>query len=605
MNTQFVLLSSKFINISAFIYAVIYGALNVGKTDLTLAMASGDDDIPFYVDYSLNHSKYSGDIFANTIMSYSWSSWIRFLPVYLVEYLRMSPVFIHVAIVILQNGLILLGVYYLAISLKSSREIAFFTMVTFSLSRIYQTNLSWSGDLQWMPFATWFALGIGIFAIACNYNNYYKSCAFLIFFMSFTQASMAVSCLILVLLFSQGKLSIQLRIKRNFFYLSTLAPFFIVSLMKNEEEFFSSSYITMMKKYTAHWNAWKFEGQTFITSVYFFIFLVCVCVLLLTSHKYIQQVKSIFTAILVGTLIHILFYLSSYIDGMRLNLTRVTIFTTVILYILFIKFIFDTKTDGKFGVFGYGSIFLLLFFQSVLVYPIIVFLYLIQLKKYSYKLNVTTMIFFILTCVSILILINKPLYNFLNELINILKPLQMLTDISPIGIVFVLLFLVFAYIRITSSLQIIFLLFCFVILTISSNYGNLKNFQQRQYATMNVAEVQIWARENTPLNSRFILENITPWASWRNNSLRAVVQQDMLFHPYSNTEINTNYNQKIKFFKNSVGVTRQENTYSYYQHFSRSFGGDYLVVSKNDIIGKYPSESVVFTNKEFIVVSLK
>ena len=148
--------------------------------------------------------------------------------------------------------------------------------------------------------------------------------------------------------------------------------------------------------------------------------------------------------------------------------------------------------------------------------------------------------------------------------------------------------------------------------TDSNGYATLQNnhscyiyFQNRQSAVVYQSEVQIWARENTSSNSKFILIDVSTWGSWRNNSLRSVVSQDIIFHPYSHTRLNIKHNNQIKKFSETFDDIGGLGTYEFYAKFSREFGGDYLVARKSKIIGDFPVEKVRFSNLEFVVIELE
>ncbi len=129
---------------------------------------------------------------------------------------------------------------------------------------------------------------------------------------------------------------------------------------------------------------------------------------------------------------------------------------------------------------------------------------------------------------------------------------------------------------------------CGIIFSLNSSNEYKVYFQSRQSAVIHQSEVQIWARENTPRNSKFILNDVSTWGSWRNNSLRSVVSQDIIFHSYSHTLLNVKHTSRLLKLSESMKIRQNLDTYEFYREFAGEFGGDYLVVRKIRINGNFP-----------------
>ena len=587
------------------IYALFYSFLRIGNTDLTFSMASGDDDIPFYVDYRADSSKYKDDVFAQTIMSYSWTSWIRFLPPVVVQLSGLSPTVIHIFIVVLQNSLILLGVYFLALSMKVPHNVSFLILLIFSLIQPYLFNLSWSGDLEWMPFATWIGLGIGLFAIAFNFKNYTKTTFLLIFLMSFTQISMAVSCLLLILFTGISQRNTTFEYEKYLLYISGLIPFVLLSLVNNKEEFFSDSYVSVMKTQMLHWSAWNFSGPAFNVSTSFLIFTISTSTLLLACNKYENMIKGITLAIVLSTTLHVVCYKLSYIDGMRLNLTRITLFTSIILFIASLDFLSKDALRGKTTTLSQVSLFVLMCFHSIVVYPIITLLYFFRSYRSSKRVLLSAGTLFVAITFLYLQLSELKLPELFSRTLNTILSSKTPSTFNNMAIVAFFFLLLILSRNLSRNSHLSLVIVCGIIFSLNSSNEYKVYFQSRQSAVIHQSEVQIWARENTPSNSKFILNDVSTWGSWRNNSLRSVVSQDIVFHPYSHTLLNVRHNSRLLKFLETMKNRENLDTYGFYREFAREFGGDYLVARKSRINGKIPVERLRFENEEFVVIELE
>jgi hypothetical protein len=568
-------------------------------------MASGDDDIPFYVDYKSNPSKYEQDVFAQTIMSYSWTSWIRFLPPVLVQLIHLSPNTIHICLVILQNSLILLGVYYLTLSMKVPHNISFFILLVFSLSNPYLFNLSWSGDLEWMPFATWMALGTGLFAIAFNLQNNFRATFSLILLMSLTQISMAVSCLILMSFMDLNRADKYIKLKKYLLLASGLIPFFFLSLINNKEELFSDKYVEAMKSQMVHWSAWNFKGPAQNVSVSFLIFTVSTSALLFSYRKYEPLIKGIILAIVSSTIIHIVFYKISYIDGLRLNLTRITMFTSVLLFIALLDFLWKDASRGKLTILSQFSLATLMCFSSIALYPVITVLYFLR----SYTNAIRTFIYFGIGLAGFtylyLQLSDLTFPELLSRTVKTILASKTPSTFSSLTLCVVILGLIILSKYSSKNFHLSLIIFFGVVFSVNSCREYRAYFETRQFAVTYQSEAQIWARENTPINSKFILHDASTWGAWRNNSLRSVVSQDILFHPYSHTFLNVSHNARIMDFSNYLNNLGDVGTYDFYTRFAREFGGNYLVIRKTKIVGSFPIQRLRFSNAEFVVIELE
>jgi hypothetical protein len=568
-------------------------------------MASGDDDIPFYVDYKSNPSKYEQDVFAQTIMSYDWTSWIRFLPPILAQLIHLSPNTIHICLVILQNSLILLGVYYLALSMKVPHNISFFILLVFSLSNPYLFNLSWSGDLEWMPFATWMALGTGLFAIAFNLKNDNKATFTLILLMSLTQISMAVSCLILMIFMDLTRGDKFIQFKKYLFLASGLIPFFLLSLINNREEFFSDSYVEAMQSQMVHWSAWNFKGSAQSVSVSFLIFTVSTSALFFAYRKYEHLIKGISLAIALSTTMHIVFFKISYIDGMRLNLTRITMFTSVLLFIALLDFLSKDTSRGKLTPLSQFSLATLLCFNSITVYPIIAVLYFFRSYKNSPRIITYSGIGLVGFTYLYLRLLDVTFPELLSRTAKTFFASKTPSTFSSLTLCVVILGLIMSSRYLSRSSHLFLIILLGLVFSLNSGKEYRAYFETRQFAVTYQSEAQIWARENTPSNSKFILHDASTWGAWRNNSLRSVVSQDILFHPYSHTLLNVSHNARIMKFSDVLDSLGDLDTYDFYSRFAKEFGGNYLVIRKTKIVGSFPIERLRFSNAEFVVIELE
>lgn len=121
-------------------------------------------------------------------------------------------------------------------------------------------------------------------------------------------------------------------------------------------------------------------------------------------------------------------------------------------------------------------------------------------------------------------------------------------------------------------------------------------------------QAQLWARDNTPEGSSFILVQTSDSLAWRGLTKRQVVNIIPIGQIYKATSIVEEYNKKLSNFWHTHKTIKVDDQADYkdlnttdWQQFAREFGGDYIVRVSNWPKLELP---VVYKNRDFVIYQI-
>lgn len=121
-------------------------------------------------------------------------------------------------------------------------------------------------------------------------------------------------------------------------------------------------------------------------------------------------------------------------------------------------------------------------------------------------------------------------------------------------------------------------------------------------------QAQLWARDNTPEGSSFILVQTSDSLAWRGLTKRQVINIIPIGQIYKATSIVEEYNKKLSTFWNTHKTIKVDDQTDYkdlnttdWQQFAREFGGDYIVRVSNWPKLELP---MVYKNRDFVIYQI-
>lgn len=153
---------------------------------------------------------------------------------------------------------------------------------------------------------------------------------------------------------------------------------------------------------------------------------------------------------------------------------------------------------------------------------------------------------------------------------------------------------------------------CFVLvaaLSFATFTENRKKAKPDIENTRNYYKAQVWARDNTPTGSSFILVNTTNASSWRGLTGRQLISAQPIGEIYCSTKPVVEHNKKLAaFLAQHPGklLADKGNLQDYetedWLKFAAQFGGDFIVRRKDWPALQLP---LVYQNEEFVIYKLQ
>ncbi|MDP1671517.1 MAG: hypothetical protein Q8L65_00200, partial [Burkholderiales bacterium] len=138
--------------------------LLIGDLGVRLANTSTDDGLVAYSYFLKYPERFAQDANLRNWAPVGLTSMLNWLPAVLFKYVGIPPDFFYGLFIFLQNILLALAMYRLAIVMTGSRESALITAVFTLAFRPHWWNMGLFADLDWMPYGAWTALPFLIYA---------------------------------------------------------------------------------------------------------------------------------------------------------------------------------------------------------------------------------------------------------------------------------------------------------------------------------------------------------------------------------------------------------------------------------------------------------
>lgn len=138
--------------------------LLIGDLGVRLANTSTDDGLVSYSYFLKFPERFALDANLRNWAPAGLASMLNWLPALLFKYVGVPPEFFFGLFIYLQNILLALAMYRLAIVMTASRQSALIAAVFTLAFRPHWWNMGLFADLDWMPYGAWMALPFLIFA---------------------------------------------------------------------------------------------------------------------------------------------------------------------------------------------------------------------------------------------------------------------------------------------------------------------------------------------------------------------------------------------------------------------------------------------------------
>lgn len=551
-----------YVCVSAIFFSFLARAI-VGNLSYNLVNTSTDDGLIAHAFAYANPGAFSGDFRALNFKTEVYASIMNSIPALSLKYLSIDPINFYLIFLALQIILLPLTVYRLARVLGSQKLIGIVISLAVLIVRPHYWNLSWTGDLDWMPYATWLALPFFVLYIAEKIgNNFWRSyLALLIGFLIHP----SMGCLVLLfdlllLLLSKTDSGFNHRqVKRKplaYSYLVCslylIANYVYSSIMSGSPV--PNYYKTAILGNT-HFNAviTSPSSPTWRTTITFWLLfgLLSLCILNILKRKLMSKdeviiLKVFYFVLLILVILQVLAIQLQQITIMRLLPARFSI-----IFIVFIFVFVLTKTFNRESLKAQEVILFVFFlaFPGIIMLCLLSAYYLIQLSsKESHK-----KVYLIFGTVGSLLFISEAIIRasgfarqifksfgttdgFLNALLlplrsaspygNLLTDRFELKQLSWIVLGTLLLFLFSKKSLNTTKEPMgkIVTTLLIVLLCIGLVAGrSLETVNRHPLTTQDLYLVQTWAKNNTPTNSLFMGRDWSVYLGWRNLSERGMV----------------------------------------------------------------------------------
>jgi hypothetical protein len=611
------------------IFSYFWAINTIQNSELRLAQISSDDGIIAHVLSWAEPENFAGDPRASNFSSEIWASGINWVPALFYEYLKIDPVLFHNLFSFLQNFLYPISLYIFIQFILNRKLISWLLVLTVLNTRPFLINVSWYGDLEWMPYSNWISMIFAIFSIAYLYKKNTKS--FLIFFSltGLTHPVMGFSIFVFSVLLIFINKSITNKIKTVFYIsalMTTIYAFIKILTPSNVNPRTNSQILAIYGN--THGNSFYLNPSATIGDpvnlyyFYWFIFLV----LFILLRKFIDaDLRYLFISLNMTTLLflvlHWFFYITNFTEGYILILTRITIITSVINFVIILSAV-ALSFQSKLFISSVVNLFWILV-PSPLNSLLLIFSRIIAIKRFFTKI-----IFFVLFILSLftyyilnreiivnlknlfLSLINTEFYTFAVILFDTISS-SMIFRHSRFGITLIAWIACLSLILSVKFFSKNFKIFVFNLSIISfcivfsfnllDSRTNLYSFRDLKYSE-DLLQVQKWSFSNTSPGTCFISENHDIYGSWRNVARRPVripVRQGGF---YNTTDYAESYNLLVDSFMSERDYPEQlSRNEVFYRDFAFFFNCKILVWKQSWIELDF---NKIFYNDNFILYEI-
>lgn len=620
-----------------FLYIVCvfaYFISTVGNIPLSISHASSDDGIIAHAISYVYPEIFINDMQANTFRIETPTSLMNLIPALAYRHLTLDPVFFWVFFLMLQNILYPVSIYGIASFITTSRKKAIIVTILFLNFRPQTRNLSYSGDLDWMPYAMWLAESFFVFAIYLYFRNLRKTSYVSILISCLIHPSLGIWMLASYILFdylvkkNEKKTSKPPILAVLLFSMFLTYNYFYIREQTNhdvDEDYlntiFSNSHFRSVDIFRNDFNVYTIINSSIIFLVGLAIYFVSTTH---TKDAVMQNTLYVFIKIsfaisIIGILVQALGLLTKNVDLVRLLGTRFTSILAIFSFLLFLILMLEESTKNK------VSLTMLLTF---LFFPGTIVVWLYGVKKAidnwfhlntSKKITIIsfTIISFVTSSRFIIYAINDQRTFSLDQMISLFEDSHLfvrnfLFSFIPIeyqiliyGLTLLLFFIISkvysaAYIldRARKGISLKIFLLITLLFTGKMDYS-ADRFDSRD---VNYEQIQDWAKLNSLPDSIYLILINNTYGGWRNNARRAQLRLQPFHGPYGYYTDNVLISHRIKQFTDEhPNENLLSPSMSLLNELRYRFSLDYVIVDKN--MKKYELD-IAFTNADFVVYKL-
>ena len=193
---------TKLVKKSLFIFlSYLYFTSTVGNISSGISQASSDDGIISHAISFANPILFVNDIQANAFRIETPASLMNLIPAMAYRYLQIDPIFFWIFFLIVQTVLYPISIYGIASLITYSKKQAALITILFINFRPQTRNLSYSGDLDWMPYAMWLAQSFFVLAIYVYFKKFRNTAFMLIALSCMIHPSLGLGVVLLFVIF--------------------------------------------------------------------------------------------------------------------------------------------------------------------------------------------------------------------------------------------------------------------------------------------------------------------------------------------------------------------------------------------------------------------
>lgn len=597
-----------------------YFVVTAGNINLGISQASSDDGIISHAISFANPELFINDSRANSFRIETPTSIMNLLPALSYQFFSINLTYFWVIFLFLQTVLFPLAIFGIVQTLEPDKYKAAIVTVLFLNLRPQTRNLSYSGDLDWMPYAMWLAESFLVFSILLYLKKQRNKSYLFLTISCLIHPSLGVWIFLFFLIADFYILNKSGHLKQKswnvpLFSMVTITIFLLSNYIYLNNELYSfptKDYLSSVFE-NRHFNSIsmfsnEFEVYAIVNSS--IIMLVGIILYVIFSSDKLKDsswswlLRFVYSACfvsLVGVLIQIFGLLTENITLVRLMGTRFTSVLSILIFIVFLLLLFKEKLDSKTKI--VLSITFLFFPGAATIFLIAIFKAFKNWKLVSSKMKTVVLIFVTISIVSSfrlasyvfsqLIENQAGTYLLTLENTNLVIRNFFLTFLPyemQIFFYVIVLFSTLAFhksshrnkpvLNVDENKKLIASILILLLLT-----GKFVNTNSRfDSQDKNFMQVQKWAKQNSEASSSFLVLVETTYNGWRNYAQRPKITLEADYSPYGFYKSNVAISERLKkVLQKHSNINLQHPSESLLMDLSYSLRLDYIVTSiKND-----------------------
>jgi hypothetical protein len=606
------------------IFSILYTKTFVTSLSLSLGLTSLEDGPIMPSLVYKNPEIYANDFRALEIQHLMWTSSTKWVPALLCKWTNLNPAIFHFSFVYLQSALTFIGIFKLSQSILHSRYFSWIILGIAVISKPHFVNAGWYGDLQFMPYTTWIALGPILISWSLLRSGKINRGLVFAFIATSIHPAMGLTGLVLVFFCEYINDTSQLFARKKVILLHVFAvaipsAFSALAIRLSMAENIPSWWLTEVRK-SLHFGAWRLlpDIDSFaVTSNWLIQFLTLLILLVFFLRLFDLKTAKLTllscAAIIFCLVIQAVAYTLNIFTLYSISFARITLLTQIVF--LIINVLIAKKLLEQEFSFGKRCLALLIF--TMAIYPsslmcIIVSLAVIVLSSENQKMEILKSIsLLVISVVLYFAALTSNYFDFptwnqfisgggegsatvigqgFSKKLNYWWPLLlvMLVILSTVGAKL-------SSRRLMKSLPHFLILGVIGTLMAQTYIGVVRDRENRDWIS-----TQQWARENSKADEGFLVDvGLNVYDSWGTLSQRPrVISNSKAGYAYFYSEEDNEFNRRL----NKVARNTSLNSTGYILKLQAEFKFTYVVTKK-------PSESLYlnlcYRNYSYSIYTIK